>query len=66
MKTTGIETMEKATCPVLLSPNQVAATGILTEYAIRKGIAENSIPHVKIGNRFKVNYTKLLQMLDQC
>ena len=66
MTTAGIETTAKANCPVLLSPNQVAATGILTEYAIRKGIAENTIPHVRIGSRYKVNYTKLLQMLEEC
>ena len=66
MKTAEIDTTAKASCPVLLSPNQVAATGILTEYAIRKGIAENTIPHVRIGSRYKVNYTKLLQMLEEC
>ena len=66
MKTAGIDTPAKPACPVLLSPNQVAATGILTEYAIRKGIVEGSIPHVKIGNRYKINYTKLLQILEQC
>ena len=66
MKTAVVDATAKASCPVLLSPNQVAATGILSEYAIRKGICEGTIPHVKIGNRYKINYTKLLQMLDQC
>lgn len=52
--------------PDLRSPNEVAATGILTEYAIRKGIRDGSIPHVKIGNRYKVNFTKLLAMIENC
>lgn len=52
--------------PDLRSPNEVAATGILTEYAIRKGIKDGTIPHVKIGNRYKINFSKLLAMIENC
>lgn len=52
--------------PVLLTPNEVAETGIMSEHSIRKGIADGSIPYIKIGNRFKVNFTKLLEMIDEC
>ncbi len=52
--------------PRMMTPNEVARTGILTEYAIRKGIREGSIPFVKIGSHFRVNYDKLLKMLEDC
>ena len=52
--------------PVLLTPNEVAETGIMSEYSVRKGIADGSIPYIKIGNRFHVNFTKLLEMIDGC
>ena len=55
-----------ASIPDLRSPNEVAATGILTEYAIRKGIKDGTIPHVKIGSRYLVNFGKLLAMIEQC
>lgn len=52
--------------PRMLTPNQVARTGILTEYAVRKGIREGTVPFVKIGSHYRVNYTKLLKMLEDC
>lgn len=52
--------------PRLLTPNQVARTGILTEYAVRRGIKDGSIPYVKIGHHYRINYDKLLKMLEDC
>lgn len=52
--------------PRMLTPNEVAKTGILTEYAIRRGIKDGSIPHVKIGSHYRINYDKLLRMLEDC
>ena len=52
--------------PRMMTPNEVAKTGILTEYAIRRGIKDGSIPHVKIGSHYRINYDKLLRMLEDC
>ena len=52
--------------PRMLTPNQVAATGILTEYAIRRGIKDGSIPYVKIGHHYRINFDKLVRMLEDC
>lgn len=52
--------------PRMMTPNQVAKTGILSSYSIRKGIADGTIPHVKIGSHYVINYDKLLQMLEDC
>ena len=52
--------------PILLTPNETARTGVLSEYAIRKGIREGTIPYVKIGAHYRINYTKLLQQLNDC
>lgn len=60
-----MENQEKRV-PRMLTPNEVARTGILTEYAIRRGIKDGSIPHVKIGSHYRINYDKLLQMLEEC
>lgn len=54
------------TPPRMMTPNQVAKTGILPLYSIRKGIAEGTIPYVKIGSHYRINYDKLLQMLEDC
>ena len=54
------------TPPRMMTPNQVAKTGILSLYSIRKGIANGTIPHVKIGSHYRINYDKLLKMLEDC
>ncbi len=43
---------------------ETAERGPLTEYAIRKGIRDGWVPGRYIGNRFRVNYEKLLEILE--
>lgn len=50
--------------PLLLTPRQTAATGIMSLYSIRRGIAEETIPFVKIGKHYRINYTLLLQQMS--
>ena len=50
--------------PLLLTPNEVAKTGIMSIYAIRMGIAQNTIPYVKIGSHYRINYTQLLKQMN--
>ena len=50
--------------PILLTPNETAKTGIMTLYAIRMGIAQNTIPYVKIGKHYRINYTQLLKQIN--
>lgn len=57
---------EASQAPRLLTPRQVAATGILTEYAIRKGLLTGQIPAVRIGTRWRINYDLLLKKLREC
>ena len=59
-------TSENLAPPRMMTPNQVAKTGVLSLYSIRKGIADGTIPHVKIGNNYRINYDKLLKMLEDC
>lgn len=56
------ETFEKP--PRLVTPNELAKTGILPIYSIRKGIKNGTIPCVKIGNNYRINYDKFLKMLN--
>lgn len=50
--------------PVLLTPRQTANTGIMSLYAIRRGIVEGTIPYVKIGSHYRINYTQLLRQVN--
>ncbi len=66
LNTTAIDTAMQLERPLMLTPAQVAKTGIMSLYAVRKGIADNSIPFVKIGSHYRINYTKLLQQFRDC
>ena len=44
---------------------QAAARGPLTERALRRGIREGWVPGVYIGNRFLINYERLIQVLEE-
>ena len=50
--------------PILLTPNETAKTGIMSIYAIRMGIAQNTIPYVKVGKHYRINYTQLLRQMN--
>lgn len=51
--------------PKMLTIRQVAATGILPEYAIRQLVKEGKLAGVYVGNKYLVNFTALLEQLSQ-
>lgn len=44
---------------------EAAERGPLSEYALRQGIRDGWVPGVFVGNRFRVNYEKLLEVLEE-
>ena len=50
--------------PLLLTPRQTAETGIMSLYSIRRGIAEDTIPYVKVGKHYRINYNLLLKQMS--
>ena len=50
--------------PRMLTINETAATGILTEHALRVMVAKNEIPYMKVGTRVLLNYDKLIEQLQ--
>lgn len=50
--------------PYMLTIRQVARTGLLTEYALRKLLRKNRLPVIYVGNRALINYTKLCEQLN--
>lgn len=56
---------QKLDVPVFLTPSQVAATGVLSLYGVRRGIAEGTIPFIKVGSHYRINFTKLLEQMNK-
>lgn len=54
--------MEK---PKMMSIREIAATGLLTESAIRRLIKEGKIQAVYIGKKALINYDKLVEVLKE-
>ena len=50
--------------PYMMIIRQVARTGVLSEYALRKLLREGKLPVTYIGNRALINYGKLCEMLN--
>ena len=50
--------------PKRLTIRQVAATGVLSEHALRLLQKQGRLPCLYVGNRCLVNYDKLLAQLD--
>ncbi len=48
-----------------LTVREVAATGILTEYAIRLLLKQKKIPAIYINRKALINYPLLLESLDK-
>ncbi len=55
---------ERPVYPRMWTLRQIARTGILTENALRRMIAEDALPVLKIGNKSLINFDKLLKMLE--
>ena len=52
--------------PKMMTINEVAKTGLLKEDTLRRGVREGWIPCIKSGNRFLINYNKLVKILEEC
>lgn len=52
--------------PQMLTIRQTAKLGVLTEHALRAGVAQGWVPHIKVGTKVLVNVDKLLQILNDC
>lgn len=52
--------------PRMMTVRQTAATGILTETALRRMIREGTCPHVMIGTKAMINFDKLIKVLEEC
>lgn len=50
--------------PTLMTISQVAATGLLSEYALRKMNKEGRLPSFRVGNKVLINYEMLLDQLN--
>ncbi len=50
--------------PRMMTIRQTAATGILTENALRAGVKAGWVPHIKCGNKALINYDRLLDYLN--
>lgn len=57
---------EKNKFPRMMSIPQVVETGVLTRNAIRTGIAEGWVPHIRIGKKYLINFDKLVEILEAC
>lgn len=55
---------ETNTKPRMMTIPEVAKTGVLTEYALRKLLKQGKLPCVMIGWKALVNYDKLLEQLN--
>jgi hypothetical protein len=57
--------MQQEQLPRLLSIREVAKTGLLSEYTLRKMEKQNQLPCFYAGRKCLVNFDKLLDQLDK-
>lgn len=50
--------------PLMLSINQAAKRGPLSETALRRLVKQGKIPGIYVGRKFLVNYDKLCEWLN--
>ena len=50
--------------PKMMTVKEVAATGILSEYAIRLLIKTGRLPVLRVGNRALINFDRFREDLD--
>lgn len=50
--------------PKLMSIPQVANTGLLTAYTLRKMLKDGNLPVVRVGRKVLINYEALVAQLD--
>ena len=56
--------MQEHQTPYMKIPEACRATG-LSQYFLRKGCKDGTIPHVKSGKVYFINVPKLLEQLNQ-
>lgn len=58
--------MSEATEKTFLTIRETAATGILSEYALRLMLkSKNPPPSIRIGNKTMINYPLFLEWIDE-
>ena len=55
---------EKKRTPKMMTIRQIAATGLLPEYALRMMAKQGELPAIAVGNKLLVNYDKLVDRLQ--
>ena len=50
--------------PKMMTIRQIAATGILSEHAIRMLVKAGKIPHLTVGKKVLINYNTVVKMLE--
>ena len=50
--------------PRMMTIRQIAATGILSEHAIRMLVKAGKIPHLTVGKKVLINYNTVVKMLE--
>ena len=55
---------ENKTMPQMMTIRQIAATGILSEHAIRMLVKAGKIPHLTVGKKVLINYNTVVKMLE--
>lgn len=50
--------------PRMMTIRQIAATGILSEHAIRMLVKAGKIPHLTVGKKVLINLDTVLKMLE--
>jgi len=51
--------------PKMMTIRQIANTGILPEHALRMLVKQDRVPYMMVGAKALINYTKLLDYLNQ-
>ena len=55
---------ETKSMPKMMTIRQIAATGILSEHAIRMLVKAGKIPHLTVGKKVLINLDTVLKMLE--
>lgn len=58
------ENIKTTDIPKMMTIREVAKTGILSEYAIRKMVREGKCLHIMVGTKALINFDKLVEMLN--
>jgi hypothetical protein len=55
----------KETERIFVSPAKAAALTGLSEYSLRLGCHNGTVPHIRVGRLFKIDLPKLLEALHE-